>query len=310
MTTVAIVNPNAAGRRTGRHWARIQAQLEAAIGPVEARFTDGPMVAVRLTREALEQGADLILAVGGDGTINEVVNGFFQDDQPVNPHAELALLPSGTGGDFRRTFDLPRDHAGQIARIAAGTTRAIDIGKLTYTTTTGANAVRYFDNIASFGISGLTDYEVNRLRGSKRLGGKFAFYYATVKSLLRYQPQTVAVHVDDTLLYDGPLTVAAVCNGRYFGGGMHMAPNASPSDGRFDVILIEGCGRWPLLRRLSAVYSGAHLDSPVTRVAVGQRIVATPAVGETPVLLDVDGETPGQLPATFEVLPQVLRLRC
>lgn len=310
MSTVAIVNPNAAGRRTGRHWTRIQAQLAAAIGPVEARFTDGPLAAVRLTREALIQGADLILAVGGDGTINEVVNGFFQEDQPVNPHAALALLPSGTGGDFRRTFDLPRDHTGQIARIAQGTSRVIDIGKLTYTTSTGDTAVRYFDNIASFGISGLTDYEVNRLRSSKRLGGKFAFYFATVKSLLRYRPQTVAVEVDGAPFYDGPLTVGAICNGRFFGGGMHMAPNARPDDGRFDVILIEGCARWPLLRRLGAVYKGAHLDSPVTRVATGQYIAARPAAGERPVLLDVDGETPGQLPATFEVLPKALRLRC
>lgn len=310
MSTVAIVNPNSSGERTGRQWTQIQQALEAALGHIDVRFTKGPLAAIQCTREALEQGATLIVAVGGDGTINEVINGFLRDDTPINPNAELGLVTSGTGGDFRRTFDLPLDRHGQIARIAQGTVRTIDLGKLTYTTPEGAQAVRYFDNIASFGISGLTDYEVNRLKASKRLGGKAAFYYATVRSLLRYKPQQLAVHVDDTLLYEGATTVAAVCNGRFFGGGMHMAPKALPDDGLFDVILIEGCGRWPLLRRLGAVYSGAHLDSPVTRVAAGRRVVATPAAGETPILLDVDGETPGQLPATFEVLPKALRLRC
>lgn len=310
MSTVAIVNPNASGRRTGRRWRQLHALLEAALGPVDARFTAGPLDATRLTRDALRDHATLILAVGGDGTVNEVVNGFFDGDHSIGAHAALGLLTSGTGGDFRRTFDLPLDAPGQIQRIAAGTERRIDLGRITCVGNDGSEVVRHFDNIASFGLSGRTDHEVNRLRGAKRFGGKAAFYYATVKSLLGYTAQAVHVRIDDTLEATGAYTVGAVCNGQFFGGGMRIAPDAQPDDGRFDIVLVETTGKWALIRSLGAIYKGAHLAFPQVTVSRGARVVATPLPGAEPVLIDLDGETPGRLPATFEVLPQALRLRC
>lgn len=310
MRVVAVVNPNASGRRTGRRWRALHGALEASLGPVSPRFTDGPLAATRLTREALRDGAELIVAVGGDGTVNEVVNGFFEGGAPVGEHAALGLLTSGTGGDFRRTFGLPLDAAGQIARIAAGGERRVDVGRLTHTTDDGATAVRHFDNIASFGLSGETDREVNRLRGAKRLGGKAAFYFATVKSLVAYTAQPVRVRVDGAFAAEGRYVVGAVCNGQYFGGGMRIAPDAVPDDGEFDVVLVESTGKLAMLRSLGAIYSGAHVSFPQVRVVRGRRVVAEPAAGAGPVLLDVDGETPGRLPATFEIVPKALRLRC
>jgi YegS/Rv2252/BmrU family lipid kinase len=310
MKTVAIVNPNASGRRTGRRWARIQTRIEAALGPFDARFTTAPLDATRLTRAALRNGAELILAVGGDGTVNEVVNGFFDQGQPIGAHAALGLLTSGTGGDFRRTFDLPLPIDAQLARIAQGRDRPIDLGRLAYTADDGGPGLRYFDNIASFGLSGDTDRAVNALRAAKRLGGKAAFYAATIRSLLRYTAQPVQVRLDDQEEIAGRFTVGAVCNGQYFGGGMRIAPDAVPDDARFDVVLVDHGGKLELIRSLGAIYTGAHVASPRVTVRRAARIVATPAPGAGPVLLDVDGETPGRLPATFEMMPQALRLRC
>ncbi|MDO9126957.1 MAG: diacylglycerol kinase family protein [Parvibaculum sp.] len=162
----AIVNPRSGGGRTGRAWRVISETLEKELGPVRAHFTASPstphfLPAAELTRKALKDGAQLVIAVGGDGTISEVVNGFFENGVQINPDAHLAILNAGTGGDFRRTFDLPEDAADCVKHIASGKTRRIDIGRLTFVAEDGQETDRYFDNIASFGLSGETVRAVN-----------------------------------------------------------------------------------------------------------------------------------------------------
>jgi len=268
------------------------------------------MVAARLTAEALKDGAEQIIAVGGDGTINEVVNGFFEDGRLINSEAVLGLLPSGTGGDFRRTFGIPPDVDGQIARLASGAPRPIDLGRLSFKDDEGKDCVRYFDNIASFGLSGLADRAVNGLTVGKKFGGKLAFKWGTFKAMMKYRNQPVRIQVDDTFDHVANVSTAAVCNGQYFGGSMRMAPDAVPDDGLFDVVIWADAGALQLLLRSNEIYRGMHVNREDVTVLRGRRVIATPAEGAGEVLLDVDGEAPGRLPATFEILPKVIRLRC
>ncbi len=314
MRVRAIVNPNSSHGRTRAAWPAISRELEASLGPVEVAYTAAPQDATARTREALQDGVDLVIAVGGDGTVNEVVNGFFAaptgpEDVPLRPQAHLAILMSGTGGDFRKSFDLPVDLSAQIARIARGDVRTIDVGRIDYTDHDGRPAARYFDNIASFGLSGLVAHRVNRAALSKRINGRFAFFWASLRSVLGYKMPRVRLVVDDQPALELGINTAAMCNGRYFGAGMHMAPNARPDDGLLDVVIMHDMSTLDLLRDPNAIYHGKHIEHPRVMSLRGRRIVATPLPGP-PALLDVDGETPGRLPATFTILPSVLKFRC
>lgn len=292
----------------------MHAKLEAAIGPVEVAFTDAPMAATRLTREALREGVDLVIACGGDGTNNEVVNGFFEatvpgePDAPIRAGAAFSILMLGTGGDFRKTFGAGPDVEDQVRAIAGGTPRPIDVGRLDYTTDEGAPATRYFINIASFGMGGLVDREVNKARLAKRLGGRFAYLSATVRAMLRYKPQPVRIRVDEGPERTFVVNMAAACNGQYFGGGMRVGPMADPSDGILDIIVVHDVGLVGFMRGVSKIYAGKHLESPQVVHLRGRTLRALPQEGAE-VLLDVDGEAPGRLPATFTVLPGALLFR-
>lgn len=312
MRVRAIVNPNSSHGRTGKAWPQMHAALEAALGEVEVAMSTAPLDATTRTREALTDGVDLIIAVGGDGTVNEVVNGFFApptgpEDVPLRPQAALALLVSGTGGDFRRTFAIGNDLAGQIKRIADGETRAIDVGRIDYIDWDGKPAARYFINIASFGLSGLVVRSVNDAWLTKRISGRFAFFWASLGAVLRYRVPRVRLTVDAEAPIEFGCNTVGVCNGRYFGGGMHMAPMARPDDGIFDVVIMRDMTRLDLMRDPNAIYRGEHLKNPKVSALRGSRVVAEPVDGE--VLLDVDGEGPGRLPATFTLLPGGLRFR-
>ncbi|HOT51847.1 MAG TPA: diacylglycerol kinase family protein, partial [Candidatus Hydrogenedentes bacterium] len=244
------------------------------------------------------------------GTINEVINGFFENGLPINPDAVLAVLTSGTGRDFRRTYGMPEGVDEQIERMAASELRTIDLGKLTFINEQGAEETRYFGNIASFGLSGATDRAVNRLKFAKRFGGKFAFFVGMLKALLMYRNQPVRIQIDD--VFDKVLRVstAAVCNGQYFGGSMHIAPQAVPDDGLFDVVIIHDLSLPTLLRNVGTIYRGEHVANEHVTIVRGRRITALPVEGAGEVLLDVDGEAPGRLPATFEIVPAAIHFRC
>ena len=310
MRTCAVVNPNSGSGRTGTIWPAIEVKLNRAIGTVEVAFTDGPMAAKHLTARALQNGAEQIIAVGGDGTVNEVVNGFFRDDRPINDRAVLALLVTGSGGDFRRTFRMPDDVDAQVERIAAGEARLIDLGKLTFIDHDGGESVRYFDNIASFGLSGAADMAFNRLRFAKKFGAKFAFLWATYTTVITYRNEPVRIQVDDRFDKVVNVNMAAVCNGQFFGGSMWIAPNAKPDDGLFDVIITHDLSTIDVFRGTKKLYKGKHMDEDNVTTLRGRKIVASPTREAKEVLLDVDGEAPGRLPATFEILPNAIFLRC
>ena len=304
MRTFLVVNPESAGGATGRRWPEIHAEVLRALGgSAEHAFTERPMHAAALTAEALRQGFRRIVAVGGDGTLNEVVNGFFQTGSGVPPDACLALVPRGTGGDFRRTFGLNGSLRETCARLR-GEVRPLDVGRVRFTGPDGNPGERYFVNVASFGVSGQVDRAVNS--GSKLLGGKVGFFVASVRTLIGWRDQAVRIRVDggpeEALL----ITTLAIANGQYFGGGMRVAPEADPSDGQFDVTVWSGYHLKDFALKSASVYDGSHVRWAGTRTFRCRRLEAT---SEEEVLLDVDGEQPGRLPATFELVAGALRLQ-
>jgi YegS/Rv2252/BmrU family lipid kinase len=304
MRTFLVVNPESAGGTTGRRWPEIRAEVLRALGDgAEHAFTERPMHAAALTAEALRNGFRRIVAVGGDGTLNEVVNGFFQAGSPVPPDACLALVPRGTGGDFRRTFGLNGSLRETCARLT-GDVRPLDVGRVRFIRTDGAPGERYFVNVASFGVSGQVDRAVNA--SSKVLGGKVSFFLASVRTLVGWRDQVVRIRVDGGPEETLAVTTLAVANGQYFGGGMRVAPEADPSDGQLDVTIWSGYHLKDFALKSASVYDGRHVRWAGTRTLRCRRLEAT---SDEEVLLDVDGEQPGRLPATFEVLAGALRIQ-
>ncbi|HAH10927.1 MAG TPA: transcriptional regulator [Alphaproteobacteria bacterium] len=311
MRTFVVLNPRSGNGRTGRHRTRITARIAEAVGPITIGETRGPMDAASLTQQALLEGYELIVSVGGDGTLNEVVNGFFRNGGLINPDASLALVTVGTGGDFRRTFGIADGLDESLARLKQGKDQRIDIGRLSFVTDDGKPQTRYFANIASFGLSGEVVRRVNRARWTKLLGGTFAFRWAALRAATSYQNRPVRLKVDAAFDRVVPVSTVCVCNGRFFGGGMMIAPDAVPDDGLFDVIILGDAPQAESLSVMRMIYKGEHVRHPSVTVLRGRSVIATPveATGGASVFLDVDGEGPGKLPAVFEILPQIMRFR-
>ncbi len=307
MNTFVVVNPAAAGGGAGKHWPKISRQLRDAIGSFDSALTTRPGEATTLVRNAVAGGAKSIIAVGGDGTVNEAINGLCDGDSAPPSDVSLGFVMYGTGGDFRRSFDLPKSVGAAIERLKAGQTQTIDLGRLRYTNANGAQSLRWFNNIASFGFSGEVVRAVNAARYSKLLGGKFSFLWNSFLELRKYQGCKVDIVVDGKTIPENICTVA-VCNGRFFGGGMMMAPNAVLDDGSFDVVVVRQDPPLTIFD-MRLLYSGKHLAHPNVAVYRGSRIEAKP-LSNAPIYLDVEGEAPGSLPASFEVVPRALRLRC
>lgn len=302
---LVIANPGAAGGAARRAQAQLE-ELRTAVGPLELVFTAGPGDATRLAREAAAAGRKWVIAVGGDGTINEVVNGLIVNDRPVNADTALSIVMRGTGNDFRRSLTGSHSYREDIRALTRGTRRRIDVGKVTYVAHDGSPAVRYFDNLASFGLSGEVDRRVNAARASKALGGKAVFALATLGALAGFKNPSVTLTFDDGAQYSGNLRLGVVANGRYAGGGMCFAPAARLDDGRFEIVLLEDFGFLDTVRNFPLIYKGAHIGRTGVRHRQATRLVAESSAR---VLLDIDGEAPGRLPATFEIVSQVLTVQ-
>jgi YegS/Rv2252/BmrU family lipid kinase len=305
--TVLIVNPESKRGLLGRRWPDLAATIRRAYGPFEEARTRSAGDATELAREALRSGARRVIAMGGDGTINEVAGGFFADGEPVAPEAALGVLPFGTGGDFRKTIGMPKELEPACEILARGNTRTLDAGVISFLDPARGRAERIFINIASFGISGVVDELVNQ--GSKRLGGRLSFLIATARASLRYKNQRVRLVFDDDEEdpVDMLIHTVAVANGQYFGGGMKIAPDADPGDGQFDVVALGDMSTRDMMLSGHRVYAGSHLGLDKVSCRRARKVRAEP-LDPDPVRLDVDGETPGILPATFEILPASLNV--
>ena len=306
LRTLVVVNPASRGGSTRKRFDGLLPRIRESLGECDVEWTRGPRDAERIAREAARAGVERIVVAGGDGTVSEVATGILAAD--LGRYAELAVLPLGTGGDLRRTLGVPGEVDEALRAIATGGVRTIDAGRVTYTDRSGRPATVYFVNIASFGISGLTTELVNQ--APKSLGGRVSFLIGTLRGIVGYRAadHPVELRLDGELAHRGPIALATAANGRWFGGGMHVAPEARADDGLLDVVVIPGLSKLRLIAELPGLYAGRHVRVPGVLSLRGRRLEATPEGGAEPPWVEIDGEPLGRLPATFEILPGALRI--
>lgn len=299
---VFIVNPNAAMGSTGREWPRIEKMARDRLGTFQAHLTTGPGDATMLTRNALHKGAKLVVCVGGDGTLNEIVNGFMGKNGPIRPEAMVGFIPRGTGCDFIKTVPIPVELNRALDVIITSHTRSIDLGRLEYMDHHGHPSSRYFHNITSFGLGGEVDERVNRT--TKIFGGFISFIWSTLISILIYNKKRIHLTVDNCFDQSVMIWNVVVANGQYHGGGMWVAPHAAVDNGLFHVTIIGDFSLAEIFWNLPKLYNGKLLQLKKVKAVVGKRVKAS---SDQQVLLDVDGEQPGQLPAVIDIVPKAVR---
>lgn len=307
MKVGVVLNPVAGGGRIGSRWAGVAAALDRHFeAPVVLRTT-GRGEATALARQLALEGCGLVVAAGGDGTVSEVADGVLQANAASGGAVELGILPCGTGSDFALGMAIPHVGADAVARLAEGAVRRVDAGRISFVADDGCLRQRHFVNIASLGLSGATDRAMADDRGKGLVPARALFFWRTVREFLRYRFEEVRITVDDTEPFDARIALVAVCNGRFFGGGMMIAPDAEADDGLFDIIILRAAGKPGLIRDIRLIYGGRHRNHPAITILRGRRVLVEP-IGAA-ALIDIDGESPGRIPATFEVLPGALLLR-
>ena len=251
-----------------------------------------------LAQAAKDSPGSLLVVIGGDGTVNEVVNGV------AGTAAELAVLPCGTGQDFGRTHGLPTRFDDAVRVALGGETRVIDLGRVELGKSSNGGTSRFFANVGSAGMSGAVARRANAM--TKAFGGRATFFYALTREFLAWQNTHVMVELEDGVRREGPMHDVIVANGNWHGGGMKLAPDARQDDGVFDVVLIGDVTKLDFLTTAPKLYSGRYLSHP--KVELLQSSSVTIRASE-PLPLEVDGEPIGATPARFEVVPSALRLR-
>jgi YegS/Rv2252/BmrU family lipid kinase len=299
--TVFIVNPSSGNGSTGREWPRLEAAARRRLGVFETLVTAGPGDATRLTRRKVLDGCDRVVCVGGDGTLNEVVNGFMDESGPLRPDTLLGFLPNGTGCDFCRTLCKSKGLEQSLDVIHAGRVRRIDLGRLRFRDHAGGAGIRYFHNITSFGLGGEVVERVNRT--SKACGPFLSFIWATILGIFAYDKKSVRLRVDDGPPLDVTILNIAVANGQYHGGGMLVAPDALVDDGLFHIAVIGDLSLPEIFWHLPKLYNGKIKEIKKVFTLKGRKVVA---VSDQAVLLDVDGEQPGRLPVTIDIVPAAI----
>jgi YegS/Rv2252/BmrU family lipid kinase len=265
----------------------------------ETLLSERPGHITELAQQAAQAGAELVVAVGGDGTLNEVVNGVVRG----GGGPEVATLPLGTGMDFGRTYGIPTRFDDAVRIAVDGTTRTIDLGRVHYRTWSGEPGERYLVNVGSVGMSAAVAQRANGM--SKALGGKATFFYALVRVFLAWQNSVVDVELDgrhrSARMHD-----VIVANGQYHGGAMWLAPDASPDDGLFDVVLIGDVTKVDFATTAPKIYKGTYLAHPKVDL---ERAKAVSVDGPEVLPIELDGEQVGTTPVRFEVVPGALRVR-
>lgn len=285
MHVAFIVNPIAGGGRVRHDWPRIEARLNERGANWTAFWTEEQGHATALTREACAAGFDAVVSVGGDGTLNEVVNGAANTGVPVG------IIPLGTGADFPRTAGVPTSPLDALDVVLDGDVKYVDLGRVND---------RFFCNVAGTGFDATVAERVNR--NGKSQSGAIPYVMALVQTLFSYRNTPITITMDG-VTHEVTTLLMAVANGRFFGGGMMICPGADMSDGEFDVCVIGDVGKLKTLFLLPRVFSGSHVEHPEVQVLRGREIHID---GPPHVHIQADGEIIGRLPATFEIKPGAL----
>lgn len=298
-----VVNPESANGRTREQWPGFQKHLEAAGWHVDYEWTNEQGHATKLVQKAFMAGYRKIIGVGGDGTINEIINGIMNLGQEGS-QVELDILSHGTGGDFSRSLKIPRGIEGVLQVLRCGKKRWVDVGSVEFLGKQD-QLKRYFLNVADAGLGGETVARVNRQ--NKFWGGKLSFLLGSIQSILAYHNKVMSCRIDGELVVQGRMNSIMVANGRYIGGGMQIAPLAEIDDGMFDIVVLGDFNTAQLLFHLPKIYRGTHLKVPGVRYYRGRTVLIE---SHEDVLIDIDGEQQGLLPARYTNHPKALCIWC
>ncbi len=301
-----IVNPASDRGRTKKRWQRIKEALRHFFQEFSYTFTEKPAQATEISRAAVKEGTELIVGVGGDGTINEIANGFFEENNLINKEATLGIIPSGTGCDFIKSLNIPLNLRRAIETIIQATTKKIDVGLLRFTSFSGSEKERLFINVGDFGIGGEVVAHMEKFGRQRKAS---SYFRSLLQSFFHYQNKKLRIILDDQELPSGEYLAGAIANGRVFGKGMKIAPHANLDDGLFDVILVKGMKTFEFLRHVWRIYLGNHLSHPKIDFHRAKKVKVYPVNEKEPVLIEIDGEVIGLLPASFEIVPRILPVK-
>lgn len=305
-----IVNPKSASGSTREKWSLTASELRSHFGPFSVAFTKSQGDGIAVAERAARAGRTFIIACGGDGTINEVANGIILS----GTNAELGILPSGTGGDFRRAIGLPLSNRDAAIALRDGTTETMDVGKVTFLANNGKTVSRFFLNISSVGLAASV---ITRVKSAKvfdwvpidGLRGKANFAISALQEVIDLEPVTVRVKVDDGDETQLQTICLCVANSRFFGGGMMIAPEAKVNDGYLDLVNVGDMTTAKILMNSLSLYRGTHLSLNEVQSKRIRSIEVRAANAEDNILIETDGELPGTLPAKFEIVPNAIRIR-
>ena len=301
----AVVNPNSGNRRTARDWPKLHKCFLQNDIDIEYKYTSRQGEGIALTKQAQDAGYKKIIAVGGDGTVNEVLNGLFADRDELIKDTELAVLEHGTGSDFVRTFQQKKGIENFISLIKRNKWVKVDVGKIDFQSFNGSIESRYFLNAVNLGIGAEVVNRVNN-NSSKALGSKLTYFTGTIAALLSSKNIEVSCHLDNEEIIEGKFKGIIVCNGQYMGGGMHIAPQAQTDDGLFDIVFIKDISKVRFLSRFPTIYLGKHINLPDIAIYRSKEISM---ITREQTIFDADGEIPGLTPLNFQIIPRCLSLR-
>ncbi|MFH1121559.1 MAG: diacylglycerol kinase family protein [Bacteroidota bacterium] len=297
-----IVNPNAGRRKGEKDWLEIAALLNDAGIRFISVFTEHPNHAVKLARKYIETGYRQIIVVGGDGTLNEVVNGVYTQKKYLPQEITLAMIPVGTGNDWGRSFNIPSGYREAIQVISRQITKLQDVGRVNYIHKDLAKQ-RHFINMAGLGFDAMVAKRTNKVK-ERGKSGPFSYLISLFTSLIAYKPIISRVTVDGQNI-DADVFSMSVAICRFNGGGMMQAPDAIPDDGLFDVTIITRVSRFLVIRSVKKLYDGSFLSMPQVKTFRGAHVEI---VSNPDLYLETDGESLGHTPMQFEVIPLGIRV--
>ncbi|MBD0852066.1 diacylglycerol/lipid kinase family protein [Maribacter arenosus] len=297
MNIVFIVNNK--NNRLAKMLPRLEHYCQQAkLGRVQFMSTLRRKHAIELAKQAAEDGCEYLVAVGGDGTLHEVINGVLQSNIPASEYPAVGLLPYGSANDFARTAGISNSIEDLFALMRSNTTQKVDLGKIVLQQ---PQETRYFSNIAGVGLGAKV---AQQLEGSSSvLGPSFNYYKHILKGFLRYTKKEVRC-TSDTWEWQGKLLVMAVANGRYFGNAICIAPDAQLTDGRFQIAIFGDLSLWDYLKNLGKLKKGVKINLPQVSYHTAKEVELT---SNDPCGIEADGEYVGLLPATISIVPKAIR---
>ncbi len=301
-THLVIVNPNAGRRKGEKDWDKISSLLSQEEISFKAVFTESPRHAIEIAGSHIEMGYKKLIVVGGDGTMNEVVNGIFRQKRYPTTEISLGMITVGTGNDWGRMFSIPHDYAGAIATIKMNNGFIQDAGVVRFHNGEDMKK-RYFVNIAGIGFDALVVSKTNKLKEAGK-GGPLAYFKSILTSLLKYKHTNTTIRIDSKEIKNSIFNISiGIC--KYNGGGMMQLPEAVPDDGLFDITVINKIKKHDVVLNLKRLYNGTISRHPMVETYRGKSIY----IDSTPVIhLETDGESLGHSPFTFDIIPRSIRV--